>query len=392
MMKISRSSSAWGNVLLLGALWLGAAGLLLFGSGAAQLKASATLTQMGYSILLALSLNLVVGFLGELSLGHAGFMCVGAYVGGALVNLLYEAGVPKLLATLLALLAGGAAAALLGLVIGAPTLRLKGDYLAIVTLGFGEIVRNLFANLFPQVFGGPSGLTVQKFGPKLCLLTLGAALAALVLIQNLMNSKHGRAIMAIRDNEIAAGAVGVNIASYKLIAFVLAAFFAGAAGLLFGQHVGILRPSKFDFNYSINILVMVVLGGMGNLRGSMVAAAALTLLDIQLADTLSGDLAVVKNLVYALILILAILWNNAPKLQPWRERCTLANLSRKLRSRFLGPHRAVPEGGFAKPRSPRWDKVASKVPMDSLLSTELTPESAGPDRPRKQNQKGGLQR
>ncbi|MBR5121572.1 MAG: branched-chain amino acid ABC transporter permease, partial [Oscillospiraceae bacterium] len=136
------------------------------------LSFTSTMTQISYSIILATSLNLVVGFLGELSLGHAGFMCVGAYIGGVIVNTLYATDMPKLLATIIALLAGGFAAAVMGLLIGIPTLKLKGDYLAIVTLGFGEIVRNLFGNMLPSVFGGPSGLTVVKYGSSLCVLAL----------------------------------------------------------------------------------------------------------------------------------------------------------------------------------------------------------------------------
>ena len=348
------------------------------------LSFTSTMTQISYSIILATSLNLVVGFLGELSLGHAGFMCVGAYIGGVIVNTLYATDMPKLLATIIALLAGGFAAAVMGLLIGIPTLKLKGDYLAIVTLGFGEIVRNLFGNMLPSVFGGPSGLTVVKYGSSLCVLALIITFIVLILMQNMLRGKHGRAIQAIRDNEIAARSIGVNITYYKMVAFVGAAFFAGIAGVLFSQHVGILRPAKFDFNYSINILVMVVLGGMGNMTGSILAATALTYIDITLADVLSGDMAVIKNLVYALILILIVIWNNAPALRPYRERYNLRNLIVYVKKNILKHSKLVPEGGHDAPETASWDVIQTKIPMDAIISTDLTVDNSyTPDKPEK---------
>lgn len=340
------------------------------------LNTTSMVTQMAYSVILAVSLNLVVGFLGELSLGHAGFMCVGAYVGGVIVNSLYGSGMSHLPATVIAMLAGGVAAALMGLVIGIPTLRLKGDYLAIVTLGFGEIVRNLFSNLFPDVFGGPSGLKVAKYGQSLCIVALCVAFISLVVIQNIMRGKHGRAIRAIRDNEIAARSVGIKVTYYKLVAFVLAAFIAGIAGVIFGQHVGILRPSKFDFNYSINILVMVVLGGMGNVTGSILSAVALTFIDIKLAEILSGDMAVIKNLVYALILIVIVIWNNAPGLRYVRERFNLRKFASFIKHKLLRIKEKTPEGGHEAPDTASWDKIPTKIPMDTIITTELTSDKS----------------
>ena len=374
----------WINYALIGALLLVC--LLLDLCGALRGSVANMVTQIAYSIVLAISLNLVVGFLGELSLGHAGFMCVGAYIGCVCANALYAASSNAVLSLLLSMLVGGLAAALAGCIIGIPTLRLKGDYLAIVTLAFGEIARNLLGNLFPSVFGGPSGLSTHKFGDKLYIVALITALFCAFVIQNLMRSKHGRAIQAVRDNEIAARASGVNVTYYKLVAFILAAFFAGVVGVIYGQKVGSIRPSTFSFDYSIDILVMVVLGGMGNITGSILAAAALTFLDIRLADLLSGDLAALKNMVYALILIVLVIWNNAPALKHLREKYSLSALWRRLVHRLS--HKNPPQdGGEEGPETVAWDKIPTKIPMDAILSTDLSPNDAfEADAPGKEDQ------
>ena len=195
------------------------------------------LENIAMNIILAVSLSLVVGFLGELSLGHAGFMCVGAYFGGIIaVAICPSLDKPTVLSVIVAILLGGLVAGACGFIVGLPALRLKGDYLAIVTLAFGEIVRVIFQNTRETGFGGVKGLTTPKFSLNdsfvIITIALVALLAAIAIIQNLMRSKHGRAITAIRDNEIAAKATGVNVTKYKLIAFVVAAVFAGVAGAL----------------------------------------------------------------------------------------------------------------------------------------------------------------
>ena len=322
------------------------------------------LAQIGYSIILAVSLNLVVGFLGELSLGHAGFMCIGAYVGGLAYTLLIPA-CGKIGAILIALPIGGIAAALFGLLIGLPALRLKGDYLAIVTLAFGEIVRTVIRN--QDIFGGSRGLESERFGNRLYILAFILAIITVFISQNLRRSKHGRAIQAIRDNEIAARAMGVNITYYKLAVFAIAAFFAGIAGVLYAGSTSIIRNDNFSFNYSINILVMVVLGGMGSITGSIISASALTYITVKLAVSLSGDMAAIEPMVYALILILAVMWNNAPFLRPVREK--LGHKLEALRNKIF--HRGeAPEDN--SPEIAAWDKVPTKIPMDAILSTDFT--------------------
>lgn len=275
------------------------------------------LTMIAYSIVLAVSLNLVVGFLGELSLGHAGFMCVGAYLGCFFANWLHTFIASRVAVLVISMIVGGLVAAVFGFLIGLPALRLKGDYLAIVTLAFGEIVRNVFKNL--KVFGGAMGLSTQKYGVDLYIPALVVVLLMLAVIQNLIRSKHGRAITAIRDNEIAAKAMGINVTFYKLMVFIISAFFAGMAGVLYGHHNTPVMYSFFSYNYSIEILVMVVLGGMGSINGSIIAATLITMINFFLQTMLSGDLAAVKNLVYAIILIVMVIFNNAPALKGVRE-------------------------------------------------------------------------
>ena len=249
-------------------------------------------------VILAVSLNLTVGILGELSLGHAGFMSVGAFSGIVMAMWLSKGmGVAnETLCLLLAILTGGAAAGIAGVVIGIPVLRLRGDYLAIVTLAFGEIIRNVINCLYisldgqrlhiafnnPNVAGkllvnGPAGATGVN---KMATFGMGFALTlfTLFVVLNLIDSRSGRAIMAIRDNRIAAQAIGLNLTKYKLMAFVTSAALAGAAGALFGLNYSSLQATKFNFNLSILVLVFVVLGGLGNIWGSLVAAAALTIL------------------------------------------------------------------------------------------------------------------
>lgn len=326
------------------------------------------LTRIAYSIILAVSLNLVVGFLGELSLGHAGFMCIGAYIGCFSANMLHPIIGSKLLVLIIAMLIGGLSAALFGFIIGLPALRLKGDYLAIVTLAFGEIVRNIFKNL--PTFGGAMGYNTTKFkAGSLFIVAFIMVLITLFLTQNLIRSKHGRAITAIRDNEIAAKAMGVNVTFYKLFVFVVAAFFAGVAGTLYGHWTTPILYTFFSYNYSIEILVMVVLGGMGNITGSIIAATAITIINFLLQNNLTGDLAALRLLIYALILIFIILFNNAPAFKPIKEKLSISNLTSKIKKSH-DPSDIHDDAG-------EWNRIATKINMDEVLSVEINREYKG---------------
>ena len=292
------------------------------------------LEKIAIAIILAVSLGMVVGFLGELSLGHAGFMCVGAYLGGK-VSVMLEPMLGNSFPTLLiSILAGGLVAALAGLIIGLPALRLRGDYLAIVTLAFGEIVRSLFMNAPETLFGGTLGLETPRFKKDyLFIIAFALVLITIAVTQNLLHSKHGRAVTSIRDNEIAARAMGIDVTKYKLIVFMISSFFAGVAGVLFSYSNYRIQSANFDYNYSIEILVMVVLGGIGSINGSIVAATLITFLNVKLQTMLTGDLAVLQNLLYALILIVIVIYKNAPALKTFREKYNLKNFVALLKKK-----------------------------------------------------------
>ena len=325
------------------------------------------LEKIAISIILAVSLSLVVGFLGELSLGHAGFMCVGAYLGGKVAALLEDSLGNGLPTFLIALLVGGGVAAVCGIIIGIPALRLRGDYLAIVTLAFGEIVKSLFQNTSDESFGGALGLPTPRFDKKyLFIIAFVLVLITLAVVQNFIRSKHGRAVTAIRDNEIAARASGINVTKYKLLAFTLSATFAGIAGVLYSFSNYTVQSAKFGYNYSIEILVMVVLGGMGSINGSIIAAALITFLNTKLATVLTGDLAVLQNLLYALILIIIVIYNNAPALKSFRDRYNLSALWKKLIRRKHDP-------ATHKDDEAKWDVVPTKIEMNEVLSIDVVP-------------------
>ena len=279
-------------------------------------------------MILAVSLNLTVGILGELSLGHAGFMCVGAF-SSAFFSKLTDGTMPDGLRFFLALLIGAAVAGIFGILIGIPVLRLRGDYLAIVTLAFGEIIKNVINVLYigkdqsglhfsmkdsmslnmdetgkvlvngPQGIGGTPKDSTFLIGMILLLITL-------FIVLNLVHSRSGRAIMAIRDKRIAAESVGINITKYKIMAFSVSAALAGVAGVLYAHNLSSLvaSPKNFGYNMSIMVLVFVVLGGIGNIRGSMIAAFVLTLLP----EMLRG-LSDYRMLIYAVVLIVMMLFN-----------------------------------------------------------------------------------
>ncbi len=302
------------------------------------------LEKVAIAIILATSLGMVVGFLGELSLGHAGFMCVGAYLGGKVSAMLVPTLGNSFLTLVIALVVGGLAAAVFGMIIGLPALRLRGDYLAIVTLAFGEIVRSVVMNVPDKLFGGTLGLETPRFDKNtLFIIAFALVLITLAVVQNLLRSKHGRAITSIRDNEIAARAMGIDVTKYKLMVFTVSAFFAGIAGVLYSYTQSRVQSSNFDYNYSIEILVMVVLGGIGSINGSIVAATLVTYLNVKLQTVLTGDLAVLQNLFYAVILIAIVIYKNAPGLKSFRERYNLKVLTGKLFKKKKAPDTAKKE-------------------------------------------------
>lgn len=334
------------------------------------------LEKIAIAVMLTVSLSVVVGFLGELSLGHAGFMCVGAYLGGKMSCLLEPVLGNDFVSLLVSIIVGGVVAALCGVIIGLPALRLKGDYLAIVTLAFGEIVRSLFMNSSEESFGGSLGLKTPRYDKNtLFIIAFILVLVCLAVIQNLIRSKHGRAITSIRDNEIAARATGINVTKYKLSVFTIAAFFAGIAGVLYSFSNFTIQSTKFSYNYSIEILVMVVLGGMGSINGSIIAATLITIVDVKLQTILTGNLAVLQDLLYALILIVIVIYNNAPALKGFRETHTLKQFVHKIMGRKFDPaHRADDEA--------KWDRVPTKIEMNEVLSVDVQPTTStlNPDR------------
>ncbi len=294
-------------------------------------------------IVMAVSLNLTVGILGELSLGHAGFMSIGAF-SGIITAMSLQSAVPSPVVRLvLALVVGAVFAALAGLIVGVPVLHLRGDYLAIVTLAAGEIIKELVnclivgrdENGLHIIFNATGAKSVTDLGlsetgkviikgaqgatgtQTISTFTAGFVLImiTLVIVLNLIHSRSGRAIMALRDNRIAAESVGINITKYKLMAFITSAALAGASGALYGLNFSNLTSSKFDFNTSILVLVFVVLGGLGNIWGSVISAAVLTILP----EALRG-FDDYRMLVYAVVLILVMLATNDPRVKALLSR------------------------------------------------------------------------
>lgn len=333
------------------------------------------------AMLLAISLNLVVGYLGELSLGHAGFMFIGAVIGAKFATILTER-MPgnETLVLLICMLIGGIAAAICGVIIGLPALRLRGDYLAIVTLAFGEIVRTVFMNMPDEWFGGQQGQSVIRYDRYylfiICFIVL---ILSLLLIQNFLNSKHGRAVTAIRDSEIAARATGISVTKYKLLVFTISAFFAGIAGVLFAfSQETKVPPDKFDYNRSIEILVMVVLGGMGSLEGSLLAALLITWIDQLLQVNLTDNVAVFQGLVYALLLILLVVYRNAPGLKGFREKWNIRNLLNKIKKR---------DPATISNDEAKWDRIPTKIMVDEVLSVDIqTTSPYEPDKAEKEDE------
>ncbi len=300
-------------------------------------------------VILAVSLNLTVGILGELSLGHAGFMCVGAFSSAVFSKLTLESIPSDAFRFILAILIGALCAGAFGVLIGIPVLRLRGDYLAIVTLAFGEIIKNVVNVIYlgkdgsglhislkdtaslnldsagEIIMKGPQGITGM---PHDASFTIGIILILITffIVTNLINSRSGRAIMSIRDNRIAAESLGINITKYKLMAFSISAALAGVAGVLSAHNLSTLtaNPKNFGYNMSIMILVFVVLGGIGNIKGSIIAAVVLTLLP----ELLRG-LSDYRMLIYAVVLIATMLFTWSPKGAEFREKYSLKKILKK---------------------------------------------------------------
>ena len=276
---------------------------------------------IGINLILAVSLNLINGYTGQFSLGHAGFMAVGAYTAAVITN---QFGVVNPVASealfLSALLAGGLVAAMVGLLVGLPTLRLKGDYLAIVTLGFGEIIRVIFQNM--NAVGAARGLSVMH-GWTNFFWVFGFAALTVYVVTALVHSTYGRGFIAIRDDEVAAEAMGINTTKYKVAAFVIGAFFAGIAGGLYAHAIQFLTPGGFGFMLSITFVVMVILGGMGNTPGVILAAALLTLMPEGLRKLAGyphlGWIGDTRMIIYSLLLIVLML-TRPQGLFLWRQK------------------------------------------------------------------------
>lgn len=267
-------------------------------------------------VILAVSLNLINGFTGQFSIGHMGFAAVGAYTSATITTLLLKitpTSIPNFIIFIIALLMGGVLAGATGFIIGFPSLRLKGDYLAIMTLGFGEIIRTIFNNI--NYVGGPRGLLgIPKFSTfPIIFIT---AILTIIIIRNIVFSTHGRALLSIRENEVASELVGINTTNYKILAFVIGAFFAGIGGGLLAHLIQIAHPTQFGFMYSILVLIMVYAGGMGSISGSVIAAFVLTFLSEGLRVGLASLSDLIKftvgdqwrMVIYSLLLIFIMLF------------------------------------------------------------------------------------
>jgi len=319
---------------------------VMIAAGAMTNLMKGLLVPLCYYSILAISLNLTVGILGELSLGHAGFMCIGAFTGAffskCMVNVIENA----FLRFTISILIGAISAALLGSLIGVVVLRLRGDYLAIVTLAFGEIIKNVINVLYigldsngfhfsmkdtaslnlqeggEAIINGAKGITGTPHDTTFTVAVL-LLIGTYMVIANLLNSRSGRAIMAIRDNRIAAESVGIDITKFKLLAFALSAAMAGVAGVLYSHNISTLvaTPKNFGYNMSIMILVFVVLGGIGNIRGSIIAAVILTLLPEYLRFMQDY-----RMLIYAIVLIAMMIFNWNPACITWRKNHSIKDI------------------------------------------------------------------
>lgn len=325
----------------------------------------------------AVSLNLSTGLLGELCLGHAGFMSVGAYTSALITLSIDSPGNTPIL--FVSLIAGGLTAALSGIVVGIPAFRLRGDYLAITTLAFGEIVKVVMRSM--KITGGGQPLTGISLDTT---YTMGywVLIITIIIIYTLIRSSHGRAILSIREDDIASEACGVAVTRYKLIAFSLSAFFAGVAGGLYAHYQGVLEPSFFDYNQSISFMVMVVLGGIGSLTGSVISAFFLTLLP----EILRG-LAVYRTLIYSTVLILLMLYRPEGLLgQKEISQRFFGNIFRRVRE---GPPPSSGVGGSsAIPQENIPVSGSAERNGDSTLRERTGTSSGTPEEPLERKWKG----
>ncbi len=287
---MKKSKQFW--PFIIGAVLVYAVVQILISNGMLNQFYSNTLILIAINIILAVSLHLVIGITGQFSIGHAGFLAVGAYLSAIMTMKLH-------LPFVVAIIVGGLVAALAGLIVGIPSLRLKGDYLAIATLGFAEIIRIVFLNI--DAVGGAAGMQVSH------LTTWTYAFVCLVItiivIANFTNSRHGLAAISVRENEIASDAMGINTTYYKVIAFAIGSFFAGVAGALFSHNFYIIQPSQFGFLKSFDILIFVVLGGLGSLSGAVLSAILLTVV-----STYLQGYPETRMIIYSLVLILVMLY------------------------------------------------------------------------------------
>ncbi|MCK1991651.1 branched-chain amino acid ABC transporter permease [Peribacillus muralis] len=290
MTTIKRAKGFWLSISL--SLIFFAIIQVLIGGGSLNPFYQNTLMFIGINIILAASLHLIIGITGQFSIGHAGFLAVGAYASAVMTMKLN-------MPFTLALVVGGLAAALAGLIIGIPSLRLKGDYLAIATLGFGEIVRIMLLNI--DFVGGASGMQVSHL--TTWPWVFASVLITIIVIRNFTSSTHGRACISIREDETAADSMGINTTYYKVVAFAIGAFFAGIAGALYAHNFYIIQPSNFGFLKSFDILILVVLGGLGSLSGAVLAAILLTVI-----TTFLQDYPETRMIIYSLVLIIMMIY------------------------------------------------------------------------------------
>ena len=288
---ISKSNICW--LIVIAVVWLGLSLLMQFGIINAFYEI--TLYNILINIILAVSLNLIIGICGQFSLGHAGFMCIGAYSAGVITKMM-----PNYAGLTLGILAGFAISAVAALIVSLPTLRLKGDYLAITTLGFSEIIRIIVQNM--KITNGNAGLSGI---PKLTSfpLLMVAVIVCLIICSNFIHSAPGRACIAVREDEIAAEAMGVNTTRYKVLAFVIGALMASLAGALFACNFYVIKPTQFSFNKSIDILVMVVFGGMGSTTSSVFAAVVIGILNMFLSN-----LTDLRMIIYGALLVVMMIF------------------------------------------------------------------------------------
>lgn len=288
MMKISKTFWIYTIIAIIGYAII----QVMISSGQLDMYYSNLLITIAINVMLAVSLHLIIGITGQFSIGHAGFLAVGAYISAICTMQLH-------LPFIVGLLAGAIVAAIAGLIVGIPTLRLRGDYLAIATLGFAEIIRIIFLNW--EYVGGAAGMQVMQ--QTTWTYAFFGMLITIIVISNFTRSRHGRACIAIREDEIAADAMGINITYYKVLAFAIGSLFAGLAGGLFSHNFFIIQPAQFGFLKSFDILIYVVLGGLGSLSGAVIAAVALTIISLYLQD-----FPETRMIIYSLVLILVMLY------------------------------------------------------------------------------------